>query len=183
MNVKFLFENIHIESIVKGDSKYYSIAAASILAKEYHDMHIKELVEQNPEYNIKYDLLLGCGVDVDVSFETQFCNKYENALCYLYDGTVNDIYLNNKNNNGQFEEIILLFPNSTPEGTGTESSDKYEVYYNQLKGLQSDYVSKLKVDPITAPDGYYINYVDNVQLTTVNTNTEVIMDEWINIPW
>ena len=55
------FDNFHVESIVKGDSKYYSIAAASILAKEYHDMHIKELVEQHPEYNIKYDLLKNMG--------------------------------------------------------------------------------------------------------------------------
>ena len=90
--------------------------------------------------------------------------------------------LNNKNNNGQFEEILLLFPNSTPEGTGTESSDKYEVYYNQLKGLQSDYVSKLKVDPITAPDGYYINYANkNIKQPTLpdNPSIEDISSQWI----
>lgn len=50
-----------IESIVKGDSKYYSIAAASILAKEFHDMHIKELVENDKSLNEKYDLLSNMG--------------------------------------------------------------------------------------------------------------------------
>lgn len=75
--------------------------------------------------NINYDLLLGCGVDVDISFESQFCNKYKNALCYLYDGSVNDIYLDNKNmtffkkyinnfndeNNTNLHEIIDKFNN------------------------------------------------------------------------
>jgi ribonuclease HII len=55
------FSNYNIESIVKGDSKYYSIAAASIIAKEYHDMHIKELVDKNPIFDTKYDLLKNMG--------------------------------------------------------------------------------------------------------------------------
>jgi hypothetical protein len=89
--------------------------------------------------------------------------------------------LNNKDGNGQFGEIILLFPNAIPGGTGTESSDKYEVYYNQLKGLQSDYVSKLKVDT-TADDGYYINYKNkNIEKPTLPNNPpiEEIAGEWI----
>ena len=90
--------------------------------------------------------------------------------------------LNNKNNNGQFEEIILLFPNATPEGTGIESADNYEVYYNQLNGLQSNYTSRLKVDPTTAPDGYYINYANkNIKQTTLPNNPPIedISSEWI----
>lgn len=50
-----------IESIVKGDSLYYSIAAASIIAKEYHDAHIKELVINNPDFDTKYSLLSNMG--------------------------------------------------------------------------------------------------------------------------
>jgi len=37
------FTNYKVKSIIKGDSKYYSIASASILAKEYHDEHILSL--------------------------------------------------------------------------------------------------------------------------------------------
>ena len=40
----YKFKNYKVESIVKGDTLYYSIAAASIIAKEYHDMHINELI-------------------------------------------------------------------------------------------------------------------------------------------
>ena len=37
--------------IVKGDSKYLSIAAASILAKTYRDEHMSQLHEEFPMYN------------------------------------------------------------------------------------------------------------------------------------
>jgi ribonuclease HII len=51
------FTNIqNLKSIVKGDSHYYSIAAASILAKEHHDQHIMDLCKINPELNVKYEL-------------------------------------------------------------------------------------------------------------------------------
>lgn len=51
------FNNYNVKSIVKGDAKYYSIASASIIAKEYHDEYIKELCKMNEDLNIKYDLI------------------------------------------------------------------------------------------------------------------------------
>ncbi|UII33023.1 ribonuclease HII [Fulvivirga ulvae] len=41
---------IPFECIIKGDGKYYSIAAASILAKTYRDEYMCELAKQHPEY-------------------------------------------------------------------------------------------------------------------------------------
>ncbi len=38
------------ECIVKGDGKYYAIAAASVLAKTYRDEYMRQLDEQFPEY-------------------------------------------------------------------------------------------------------------------------------------
>ena len=55
------FPSYNVISVVKGDSKYYSIAAASIIAKEYHDDYIKELCRLNPSLNEKYDLLNNMG--------------------------------------------------------------------------------------------------------------------------
>uniref|UniRef100_A0A6C0J237 Ribonuclease HII n=1 Tax=viral metagenome TaxID=1070528 RepID=A0A6C0J237_9ZZZZ len=43
------------ECIIKGDAKYLNIAAASILAKDYHDTSFIELIDKNPELE-KYDL-------------------------------------------------------------------------------------------------------------------------------
>lgn len=54
-NIKL--KNFNVISIVKGDSKYRNIAAASILAKEAHDLHIDELCSNNENLNEKYDLL------------------------------------------------------------------------------------------------------------------------------
>jgi len=45
------YENIPHQCIIKGDGKYMSIAAASILAKTHRDEFMKQLHEQFPEYN------------------------------------------------------------------------------------------------------------------------------------
>jgi len=44
------FEGIPFETIVGGDNKYTSIAAASILAKTSRDMLMKQLDEETPGY-------------------------------------------------------------------------------------------------------------------------------------
>lgn len=43
--------NIPFECIIKGDGKYYSIAAASILAKTYRDEYMHKLAVDHPEYH------------------------------------------------------------------------------------------------------------------------------------
>lgn len=58
---KDLPKDYEITSIVKGDDKYLSIAAASILAKEYHDEHIKNLCKENPDLVEKYKLSSNMG--------------------------------------------------------------------------------------------------------------------------
>jgi ribonuclease HII len=55
------FKDYNVESIVKGDSLYYSIAAASIIAKEYHDMHIHEMISNDPTLDDKYSLSSNMG--------------------------------------------------------------------------------------------------------------------------
>jgi ribonuclease HII len=39
------------QCIVKGDGKYFSIAAASILAKTYRDDYMKQIAAEHPEYD------------------------------------------------------------------------------------------------------------------------------------
>ncbi len=46
-------DNIPHSCIVKGDSKYLSIAAASVLAKTYRDDFMDEIHQKPPEYNWK----------------------------------------------------------------------------------------------------------------------------------
>ena len=49
------------ELIKGGDNLYYSIAAASILAKVYHDEYVEALCEQDPSLHEKYNWLNNMG--------------------------------------------------------------------------------------------------------------------------
>ena len=51
--VKNLNINVKSESIIKGDAKSYSIAAASILAKVTRDRMMEEFDKKYPLYNFK----------------------------------------------------------------------------------------------------------------------------------
>ncbi len=44
------YQELEHQCIVKGDAKYMSIAAASILAKTYRDEYMKDLAKEFPEY-------------------------------------------------------------------------------------------------------------------------------------
>ena len=48
-----LLKSIPSQSIIKGDSKYLSIAAASVLAKTYRDEYMDKIHEEFPMYNWK----------------------------------------------------------------------------------------------------------------------------------
>lgn len=45
------YHNIDFKCIVRGDSKFMSIAAASVLAKTYHDAYMAKIHEEYPMYN------------------------------------------------------------------------------------------------------------------------------------
>lgn len=47
------YEGVPHQCVVKGDGKYLSIAAASILAKTYRDDYMNEIAEQYPAYQWK----------------------------------------------------------------------------------------------------------------------------------
>jgi len=45
------YKEIPHQTIVKGDSKYLTIAAASVLAKTYRDAYMKKIHKEHPDYN------------------------------------------------------------------------------------------------------------------------------------
>ena len=47
------YKNIPHETIIKGDGKYLSIAAASVLAKTHRDLYMEKIHEEFPMYNWK----------------------------------------------------------------------------------------------------------------------------------
>lgn len=48
-----IYKSIPHQTIIKGDSKYMSIAAASVLAKTYRDEYMQKIHKEFPEYNWK----------------------------------------------------------------------------------------------------------------------------------
>lgn len=47
------YKNIPHQTIVKGDAKFMSIAAASVLAKTYRDEYMEKIHQEYPQYNWK----------------------------------------------------------------------------------------------------------------------------------
>ncbi|HEY1009785.1 MAG: ribonuclease HII [Daejeonella sp.] len=47
------YQQVPHQCVIKGDGKYYSIAAASILAKTYRDDHMQRLADEHPQYDWK----------------------------------------------------------------------------------------------------------------------------------
>lgn len=45
------YNKIPHQCVIKGDGKYLSIAAASILAKTYRDKYMQEIAKKHPQYN------------------------------------------------------------------------------------------------------------------------------------
>ena len=68
-------ELINHECIVKGDSKYLSIACASIIAKVEHDRYIINLILENP-YLEKYDLCNNMGYGTARHIDAIRCYGY-----------------------------------------------------------------------------------------------------------
>lgn len=54
-------QHISYETVVKGDGKYYCIAAASILAKYERDEHIRQLCADYPDLDHRYGILSNKG--------------------------------------------------------------------------------------------------------------------------
>ena len=70
------FKNINHKCIVKGDSKYQNIAAASILAKTYRDLH---MIEQHKSYpNFGWDRNKGYGTEFHIN------SIFEHGLTILH---------------------------------------------------------------------------------------------------
>jgi len=65
--------NVHTVSIIKGDAKSYSIAAASILAKVYRDNLMLDFDKQYPEYNFAKHKGYGTKVHIETIKKIGIC--------------------------------------------------------------------------------------------------------------
>ncbi len=80
--------------------------------------------------NIKYGVLLSCGIDTDISFEHQFVNKY-NCHCLAYDGTIDSIEITDPN-------ISFIKKNIGPYNTNLTTNLHYEINSHKSVFIKMD---------------------------------------------
>ena len=56
--------------------------------------------------NISYITFLSGGIEIDISFEEAFINKYPSVNCFAFDGTINNLPKENSNINFIRKNII-----------------------------------------------------------------------------
>ena len=84
-------KNIKAECVVSGDDTYYSIAAASILAKTARDRYIENLCNENPELNDYYSIGTnkGYGAKIHINGIKKYgISKWHRktfGICKIYD--------------------------------------------------------------------------------------------------
>ncbi len=76
------FKNIKHHTIIKGDSKYLSIAAASILAKTYRDEYMIGLHKKHPCYNWKNNKGYGTQEHINAILENGLTSHHRKSFCY-----------------------------------------------------------------------------------------------------
>jgi ribonuclease HII len=90
------------ETVIKGDGKYSSIAAASILAKDARDSYIESLCETYPQLHERYGMLTNFGYGTKTHIDgihthgiTQF-HRRTFGLCK--ESPINEIHQSNESN-------------------------------------------------------------------------------------
>ncbi len=76
------YRSIEHHTIIKGDSKFLSIAAASILAKTYRDEFMIKLHEKHPVYNWKNNKGYGTQEHIQSILENGLTRHHRKSFCY-----------------------------------------------------------------------------------------------------
>ncbi|MDO6737907.1 ribonuclease HII [Wenyingzhuangia sp. 2_MG-2023] len=83
------YQEIQSETIVKGDGKYLSIAAASVLAKTYRDLYMEKIHLEFPQYNWKKNKGYPTKEHRQAIREIGSCNHHRHTFKLLPDEQLN----------------------------------------------------------------------------------------------
>ena len=91
--------------VIKGDSKYYSIASASILAKEYRDLYMCFLAEEYDKYNLQFNKGYCTPDHIDAIKRYGLSNEIHRYFARKFDvNNTNPSQQNNNNNNKKYKK-------------------------------------------------------------------------------
>ena len=82
-NLKINTDGINYESIIKGDAKSYSIAAASIIAKVTRDRIMRQWDEVYPEYGFAKHKGYGTAAHIQAIKEYGMCPLHRRSFIHL----------------------------------------------------------------------------------------------------
>lgn len=129
--------------------KVYNFDKKIRLGSSYDNGYVFGLIDK------EYDCFVSAGISDEDSFTVGFLNKYNLDIsnCYAFDGTINDIPLNIKNNIQFIKKNIGPLNNET----STNLSDLFEIYDNIL----------LKMD-IEGSEWEWIKITDEIHLKKIS---------------
>jgi len=78
------YNDIEFHTIIKGDAKYASIAAASILAKTFRDDYMKDIDEKFPVYLWKKNKGYATPEHKNIVLENGLCPLHRKTFCNFY---------------------------------------------------------------------------------------------------
>ena len=107
--------------------------------------------------NINYNLLLSCGISDDISFEEDFCNKYNTTACYAFDGTIENITISNKN--------ISFFK----QNINNYNDDKNTNLHSTIEMFDNIF---LKMDI----EGYEIPWINSLNVKQLNKFSQIVIE-------
>lgn len=88
------YKEIPSETIVKGDGKYLSIAAASVLAKTYRDFYMEKIHDEFPAYNWKKNKGYPTKEHRQAIREVGSCEYHRKSFKLLPDGEQLELFRN-----------------------------------------------------------------------------------------
>ncbi len=94
------------ETIVKGDSKSYSIAAASIIAKVYRDSIMEELDEIYPQYNFKNNQGYGTKEHIEAIKKYGVISEHRLTFKPISEIVLKDDFTKNSQKNRKYRELF-----------------------------------------------------------------------------
>ena len=98
--------------------------------------------------NINYDILISGGIKDDISFEEDFCNKYENVKCVAFDASIDNILTKNSN-----ITFIKKYIGGTNDNNFTNLHDIIDLNNNifikmDIEGYEYDWICSLDDEQI-----------------------------------
>uniref|UniRef100_A0A6C0I4E1 Uncharacterized protein n=1 Tax=viral metagenome TaxID=1070528 RepID=A0A6C0I4E1_9ZZZZ len=107
--------------------------------------------------NINYSILISGGVKDDISFETDFCNKYNTVKCLAFDGSIDNIQ--NEHSNIRFIQKYI----------GGNSNNNFTNLHDIINSNDNIFI-KMDIE------GYEIEWINSLSEEQINKFSQIVIE-------